>query len=166
MAGDEEADETDRPGSDDGDPLTALQPDVLPGVHGVGERLHEGRRLPGHALGQVVHGGRGHRHPVGEAAGPVHTHELADAAQLRGRHAGTGRSDPQLTSGFTTTRRPSGVSPVNSCPMISGGLRKPTLRKPCSSLPQIPAARTDSTSSPGRRLGRRHLLELDRPRAR
>src|SRR5215469_1945659 len=55
---------------------------------------------------------------------------------------------PQDSIGLMITGSPAPVTPVNSCPMISGGTRKPGCLTPCSSLPQIPAERTCTRTSP------------------
>src|SRR6266702_5102853 len=55
---------------------------------------------------------------------------------------------PQDSIGLMTTRAPSALVPANSWPMISGGFLKPGWRAPCSSLPQLPTARTCTRTSP------------------
>ena len=167
VAGDEQADETDRPGSDDGDPLdrrccsTCCQACTA---------LARGSTRA--AVSQVMPSGMSCTAAAGTATRsakpPAQVH--AHAARARGTARGAPRRHrshrPQLSSGFTTTRRPSGVSPANSCPMISGGLRKPTLRKPCSSLPQMPLARTVTAPSPPGAAGVGDVLQLHGSRAR
>ncbi len=61
---------------------------------------------------------------------------------------------PQLSSGLTTTRRPSAVVPANSWPMISGGTRNSVVAIPWSSLPQMPTLATVTRTSPSSAAGK------------
>ena len=73
------------------------------------------------------------------------------------------RQTPHGTCGFTATRRPtrpslpaaaSTTSPTSSCPMISGGARRGLrVATPWTSLPQIPARSTLTSTSPARGAG-------------
>ena len=146
------AQQPDGAAPDDGDPSASRRPrrpaGQVPGVDGVGGGLDQRRRLPRQPRRQRAERRRGHGDALGETAGAVHTDDLPLPAYVA-QPAPAFRAAAAGEDGVDHHRLAPGAIPANSCPMISGGCRNPGRRAPCSSLPQIPAARTSTTTSPG-----------------
>ena len=129
----------------------------------VATRLGQHRDVGVERVVDEVDAAHRHRDELAEAAGPCPADELAVLADVlepgaaaRGRAArhlrvhGHAAADerPRLPARADVT------SPTSSCPMISGGARRGLLvATPWTSLPQIPARSTLTSTSPSRGAG-------------